>query len=192
MNLTQIWLIILIHQIIFQGLFFAKNILLQKKINQKIKGNNLEATIATLFFALFILSAFIMAYFKISFAHFIVINQQIATMIALILIALSLIISAASLFYLGDSWRVGVLEQQKTTLVTSGIYSISRNPYFVSYILIFIAYTLILQNIILLALGILCTILIHLMIRKEERYLHLTHKKLYEEYKKKTPRYLFI
>ncbi len=192
MSLTQIWQIILIHQIIFQGLFFSKNIFLQHKTGLKIRGDNSEATIATIFFALFIIITLIIAYFKTPFGQFMIINQQIATMIALILMALSLVISAASLFNLGDSWRVGVIKEQKTTLVTTGIYSISRNPYFVSYIIIFIAYTIILQNITLLIGGILCTILIHQMIRKEEEYLLQTHKKSYEEYKKKTPRYLFI
>ena len=192
MSLSQIWIIIIIHQIIFQGLFFAKNILLKQKIGLQIRGKNFEATLATMFFALFILTSLIISFFNLSFAHIAIINQQSATILALILMAISLIISAASLLNLGDSWRVGVIDEQKTTLITTGIYSISRNPYFVSYIIMFIAYTIILQNLILLVGTVVGTILIHLMIKKEEQYLLITHKESYQEYQKKTPRYLFI
>src|SRR5574341_2393107 len=37
----------------------------------------------------------------------------------------------ASLISFGDSWRVGVDEKQPGALVTTGVYTISRNPIFV-------------------------------------------------------------
>ncbi len=106
--------------------------------------------------------------------------------------ALSLLIAAASLFHLGDSWRVGVLEEQKTQLVTTGIYAHSRNPYFVSYIIMFAAYTILAQSAILLAMLLASVALIHAMIKKEEQYLLASHGQAYEEYMQNVGRYLFI
>ena len=91
---------------------------------------------------------------------------------------------------LKDSWRVGVLEDQKTELITSNIYRFTRNPYFVSYFLMFASYTVIQQNLILLGLSLLGFLLIHKMIIKEEKYLYTKHGDTYLQYKKKVPRYI--
>ena len=93
---------------------------------------------------------------------------------------------------LKDSWRVGVLEDQKTELVTTGIYRFTRNPYFLSYFLMFAAYTVLLQNLTLLGLSILGFLFVHKMIMKEERYLYSVHGDVYVEYKTKVPRYVII
>ena len=92
----------------------------------------------------------------------------------------------------GDSWRVGVLEDQKTELVTTGIYRFTRNPYFVSYFLMLAAYTVLLQNFILFGLSILGFLFVHKMIIKEEKYLYSVHGDAYVEYKTKVPRYVII
>ena len=189
---TEIWLIILVHQILFQGLFFAKNIMLQRKLGLPVRGNNSEASVATIFFAVFIAAAFIIAFFNISLGRFEVLGWQLVLIISLLLMVLCLIISAASLFNLGDSWRVGVIEDQQTDLVTTGIYAFSRNPYFVSYIIMFAAYAIILQNLILFVATLGGIVLIHNMIRKEEKYLLQLHGSAYEKYKQEVPRYLFV
>ncbi len=104
----------------------------------------------------------------------------------------NLIISAVSLTDLKDSWRVGVLEDQKTDLIMTGIYRFTRNPYFVSYLLMFAGYTVLLQNFILLGLSIAGFLFVHKMIKKEEEYLSSVHGDNYAQYKAKVPRYLII
>jgi hypothetical protein len=52
--MPKIWLIILLHQFVFQGMFVLKNIILQNKIGKQIRGKNIEATISIVFFAFFI------------------------------------------------------------------------------------------------------------------------------------------
>ena len=106
------------------------------------------------------------------------------------LLFLNLVISGASLMNLKDSWRVGVLEDQKTELVTTGIYRFTRNPYFVSFFLMFAAYTVLLQNLILFGLSISGFLFVHKMIMKEERYLYSVHGDAYVQYKAKVPRYM--
>lgn len=187
--MIQPLIIIVFHQLLFQGMFFAKNILLSKKLDIKIRGKNKEAVISVLFFALFVGASLYLSLTGASAGKIEGITTLYIQVPALALILLSLVISAFALIGLRESWRVGVIENQKTELITSGIYRFSRNPYFVSYIMMFSGYTLLLQNLILLGLALFNTILIHLMILKEEKYLLGVHADSYEEYKNKVPRY---
>ena len=91
-----------------------------------------------------------------------------------------------------DSWRVGIKEEDKTDLIISGIFKITRNPYFVSYIVLFLAYILLVANIIIIISALLSFFSIHKMIMKEEKYLEALHGKKYLDYKKNVPRYLLI
>ena len=188
----EIWVIILIHQLIFQGMFVAKNILLSRKIKKKIRGNNVEANRSIAFFALFISVALLGSYFNLPYGEVTLFNHQLSLIIGLLFIVVNLLISAASLIDLRDSWRVGIVNEQKTDLISTGIYKHTRNPYFLSYVLMFAAYTILLQNIILFVLSIGGFLFIHSMIKKEEVYLLGLHGDSYLAYKEKVPRYLFV
>jgi protein-S-isoprenylcysteine O-methyltransferase Ste14 len=111
--------------------------------------------------------------------------------LGLALLGANLLIGLASLRDLGDSWRVGVIEEQQTALVESGIYGFSRNPYFVAYLLMFAGYTVLLQSAILLVLSAVGFMLIHLMILREEKHLVTLHPQDYQAYRQRVPRYLF-
>jgi len=178
-----------VHLIIFQGMFIAKNITLGRKIKKSIRGKNIEATISIIYFSLIIVVALSISIFDVSFGKIQLVQNSIAINIGLALLVSSLIISAASLINLGDSWRVGVLEDQETKLVTSGIYRVTRNPYFVSYLLMFAGYTVILQYLLLLSLAIIAIFFVHNMILKEEKYLFTAHPGDFTDYKNKTPRH---
>lgn len=192
MKTPEIWTIILLHQILFQGIFIYKNLFLRKKLGIEIRGRNVEALAAQVLFAGFIAVALGISLFDITFGQILIVNQDATLTIALILMVLSLGISAASLIHLKDSWRVGVLENQKTELITTGIYSYSRNPYFVSYIIMFVAYTLILQNAILLVFLFVNLAINHKMILKEEAWLQSNHGEKFLTYKQHVPRYLIF
>ncbi len=188
----DVWILILIHQLIFQGMFISKNIILSKKLKKKIRGNNIEANISIAFFVLFIGVAFTISYFNLTFAKVGLLSNDTAMVIGLILISLNLLLSSFSLIDLKESWRVGIIKEQKTKLLTTGIYKYSRNPYFLSYLLMFASYTILLQDIILFALSIVGFLLIHKMVKKEEKYLFSIHGDLFLKYKKSTPRYLLF
>lgn len=89
-----------------------------------------------------------------------------------------------------DSWRAGIDESQKTSLVTSGIYKISRNPAFVGFDLIYIGSILATCNIVIIVLSIICIIIMHLEIKEEEKFLEKEFKEEYLVYKKSVKRYL--
>jgi len=91
---------------------------------------------------------------------------------------------------LKDSWRVGVFEDQKTDLITNGVYAYVRNPYFDSYFLLYLSLFLIRPSIVLIVLIILTVVALHKMVLNEEKNLLRLHGNAYEEYKAKTGRYL--
>ena len=190
--MNKYFYVVLIHQIIFQGMFFSKNIYLRRKSGHKIRGKNKEAVVSTVFFALFIVVSMILASIDSPTGSFHVVDSSLSFVLAILLIITNIIVGAASLINMKDSWRVGILEDQKNPLIEDGIYKLSRNPFFLSYILMFIAYTLLIQNIILFVFSIICILLTHSMIKKEEQYLLRVHKDLYIQYKKRVPRYFMI
>lgn len=185
-------LIILIHQTIFQGMFFAKNISLRRRLGMPIRGRNREATLSVGFFALLIIISLLLGLFDAPFGTFSVLKRTSALAVALTLLVINLFVGVASLIGLRDSWRVGVLEDQQTDLIERGIYSFSRNPYFLSYLIMFVAYTVLLQNIILLILSLVGFAMIHLMVLKEEKHLTALHGEKYRQYQKRVPRYIII
>lgn len=188
--MPETWILILLHQLIFQGMFVIKNSLLRNKIGKKIRGDNIEATISIIYFASFIIAAIVISFINPSFSKMQLLSEHLALSIGIAFLLINLLVSAASLIHLKDSWRVGVLEDQKTELVTSGIYQFTRNPYFVSYFLMFAAYTVLLQDLILFILSVIGVIFTHKMIVKEESYLFSVHGGSYTQYKKNVPRYI--
>ena len=53
---------------------------------------------------------------------------------------------AASVYTMRDSWRAGIPEGDKTEIVTTGIYSMSRNPAFLGFDLVYIGLLLMFFN----------------------------------------------
>jgi len=147
---------------------------------------------SVVFFALFIIISLLLGLYDAPFGTFNLLKRTSALAVALTLLAMNLLVGAASLIGLRDSWRVGVLEDQQTDLIEGGIYSFSRNPYFLSYLIMFVAYTVLLQNIILLILSIVGFAMIHLMVLKEEKHLTALHGEKYRQYQKRVPRYFII
>jgi len=185
-------LIVLIHQTIFQGMFFAKNISLRRRLGIPIRGSNREAIMSVVFIALFIFISLLLGLFDAPFGTFNLLTRTTALTITLTLLSMNLLVGAASLIGLKDSWRVGVLEEQRTDLIEEGVYRFSRNPYFLSYLIMFVAYTVLLQNIILLILSLAGFAMIHLMALKEEKHLTALHGENYLQYQKRVPRYIII
>jgi protein-S-isoprenylcysteine O-methyltransferase Ste14 len=75
-------------------------------------------------------------------------------------------------------------------LRTGGIYKISRNPMYASFIFLNMATFLFLPSLLLLAIMIYGMIVHHFIILSEEKYLEKTFGKVYLHYKSSTPRYL--
>ena len=96
-----------------------------------------------------------------------------------------------SVITMRDSWRAGVPKDEKTELVTSGIYAYSRNPAFLGFDLIYIGELLMFFNWYLLAVTLLAIIILHLQIvNVEEDFLSTAFGDAYLAYRKKVCRYI--
>ena len=182
------WLLLL-HQLLFQGMFFTKNVLLRRRLGQPIRGFNPEANLSIVFFVIFIGVALWLSLGQDPSQTTGLADGGVQIIASLFMLA-SLGISAASLKDLGDSWRVGVIEEQETELIERGVYRFSRNPYFLAYLLMFAGYTTLLKSPLLLILSLIGFGMIHNMILREERYLAKIHAVNYERYRHRVPRYL--
>lgn len=86
------------------------------------------------------------------------------------------------------SWRVGIPEE-KTSLITGGIYKWSRNPAFVGFDLLYLSICLMFFNIPLTVTSVWAAVMLHLQILQEEAHMHSMFGAEYDDYKKHTMRY---
>ena len=108
------------------------------------------------------------------------------------------ILLVIALFFLGKSLRqfrltknTAVLIKPASSLQTTGIYSISRNPMYVGLAILYVGITCFIGNwwhIVLFPL--LLIIVQEYIIRREEKYLQLEFGQAYEAYKNKVRRWL--
>ena len=97
----------------------------------------------------------------------------------------------ASVVEMKDNWRAGAQREDKTELVTTGIYAISRNPAFLGFDFMYIGILFAFFNWYLLFATVLALCLFHLQIvHVEEDFLAETFGEEYLKYKKKVCRYL--
>ncbi|MFH1298050.1 MAG: isoprenylcysteine carboxylmethyltransferase family protein [Bacteroidota bacterium] len=99
------------------------------------------------------------------------------------------VIMLVAFFHLGSSIRVG-LPETDTTLQTSGIYSLSRNPIYLGIFLICIASCLFFPNPVNIALTVYGMYMHHRIIVAEEKFLANRFGKAWEDYTSRVRRYL--
>src|SRR5690606_21168466 len=87
------------------------------------------------------------------------------------LLLVSLIVVWFSQSKMANSWRIGIDEDNKTKLVTNGVFSISRNPIFLGIMIANIGLFLVIPNAFTLLIISLSTISVNTQIRLEEEFL---------------------
>ena len=117
-------------------------------------------------------------------------QTQTLTIIGLALIHIALVWISIAQFQMSNSWRIGIDEENKTKLVTEGIFSISRNPIFLGMIISVLGLFFIVPNALTFFLTITTYIIIQIQIRLEEEFLQKQHAQDYVNYKLKTKRLL--
>ena len=75
-------------------------------------------------------------------------NSQTLKIAGVIFGVIGVIIFGIAVYTMRDNWRAGIPEKDKTELVTSGIFSISRNPAFLAFDLVYIGILLCFFNLI--------------------------------------------
>lgn len=89
-----------------------------------------------------------------------------------------------------QSWRIGIDEKNTTSLITKGLFSISRNLVFLGMIISTAGMFLIIPNAITFFVAITSYIVIQIQIRLEEEFLQRVYGRSYGDYKLKVRRLL--
>lgn len=92
---------------------------------------------------------------------------------------------------MGNSWRIGVDEAERTELVTEGPFGVVRNPIFTFMLLTGAGLALVVPNVVALVGWILLVVAIHLQVRVvEEPYLARVHGATYAAYCQEVGRFV--
>lgn len=105
------------------------------------------------------------------------------------LLHLSLIWVFTAQLQMADSWRIGIDSKNKTELITTGLFSISRNPIFLGIMIANIGLFLVIPNAITLLITALSTSTIQTQVRLEESFLKDLHGAAYADYYDKVRRW---
>lgn len=89
---------------------------------------------------------------------------------------------------MGNSWRIGIDEKNKSELVTHGLFSISRNPVFLGMMLSLFSIFMVLPNILTFFIAFTGYIVIQIQIRLEKEFLLKEFGQKYIDYKNNTRR----
>lgn len=90
---------------------------------------------------------------------------------------------------MSNSWRMGVIASKDIPLITDGLFRLSRNPFYVGLLLVFWGIAIAISSVVIIAISIAQTVLIHRQVLKEEKALSSSLGEGYENYKKATRRY---
>lgn len=148
-------------------------------------GNVMKVLLAALFVVILMYSFGNIYQFTIPIPYLQNLNIRWA---AIVLIHISLIWIIIAQVQMSNSWRIGIDEQNKTDLVTNGLFSISRNPVFLGMIICVAGLFLVIANAISFCILVTTYIVIQIQIRLEEEFLKKQHGEQYISYQSKTRR----
>jgi protein-S-isoprenylcysteine O-methyltransferase Ste14 len=131
--------------------------------------------------AVIIVFAFFAPFYKYA-APFVWLEHQRVKTIGLVLLAASLVWTAIAQIQMGASWRIGIDEKNRTELVQSGLFGVSRNPIFFGMRVVLLGFFLTLPNALTLLAMVLGDVLMQIQVRLEEEFLKSAHGENYEAY----------
>ena len=117
------------------------------------------------------------------------IQSPILETMGAVFICLSVLLMFITLVHFKSSLRFGMNSNNQGKLITTGIFSYSRNPFFLSLNLYFIGHSLIFPGILFLATTCMAVAAIHLFILKEEKFMRMHYRNQYINYQQKVGRY---
>ena len=112
--------------------------------------------------------------------------------IALLFLFSGLTLAELTSFRLKKDLVFGLSDSKSHQLQTKGVFSISRHPFYMGFLLILISSVLFVPNIFNIILLVISWILHHLIMIKEEEFLTSKYGDEYKDYSKKVNRYITI
>ena len=183
---------IVLLSIAYLVVFVARNLIVKARTGQKIRSRDRLLTTSIISTAVSIgvtiLSTMSVSFYRLMIP-FMLIRYPLIAYAGFLLFGISILMGWMISAQLRNSWRVGVHADQKTELIQDGIYARIRNPYFLSYFLMFLSLFLVRLSLILLGLLVFTVAMFHRMVLKEERFLTRLHGQAYLSYKQATGRY---
>jgi len=116
-------------------------------------------------------------------------SSSIIDIIGALLISAALMFLFLALLHFKQSLRFGLDENNQGKLITTGIFSFSRNPFFLSLDLYFLGLALIFSNLFFISFAVLAIVSIHFFILKEEKFLKKAFGDDYLSYSNSVRRY---
>jgi protein-S-isoprenylcysteine O-methyltransferase Ste14 len=117
-------------------------------------------------------------------------NAAAVKIVGLALVSLGLITFILAFLSFGNSWRIGIDRQKPGTLVTKGIFSITRNPIYLAFDLLSFGMFLMNGTWFFLIFASLAALACHFQILREEEFLRRQYGQDFAEYCRRTARYL--
>ena len=109
-------------------------------------------------------------------------DNEIVQIIGLVLMILALGWIATAQTHMGKSWRIGIDFENRTELVETGLFSVSRNPIFLGVRTGILGFFLALPNAFTLVAVVLADVLMQIQVRLEEEFLTSVHGEKYREF----------
>ena len=191
-------ILVLISLIIFYIILIGRTILLS---NNGIKvivigknSNKITNLLENLALPFLILWAILISLMAFNIEIPIIFNELVKNSylyyLGILLCYIGLLIFICSVASFGDSWRIGIDNDNQGKLVTNGVFKYSRNPLFLCMDIYFIGITLVYPRLIFIIMTLIFVVAVHRQILNEEKHLLNIYKEDYKNYKKQTRRYL--
>ncbi len=117
-------------------------------------------------------------------------DQGVIKLTSLLLLVSALIWVFLAQSQMGNSWRVGIDDENHTGLVNHGLFKLSRNPVFLGVRFFLLGIFLLLPSLTMLFFVLFVELLVQLQVRFEEEYLFGLHGERYREYCSQVNRWL--
>ena len=117
-------------------------------------------------------------------------ENQLIVFVGIFFLIISLFWIWVAQTQMGNSWRIGIDEQRKMELITTGMFSISRNPIFLGMKVNLLGFFLVIPNAVTLTVVVTGFALIDIQVRLEEQHLLNLNDDSYQNYYKKVRRWL--
>jgi protein-S-isoprenylcysteine O-methyltransferase Ste14 len=170
--------------------FMLKSVITSIRTKQSIRGKSLKVNLVIINSIILGIVAF--TNHPDNFFWIRILDLSAIKIMGLIIISLACVLGISTLITMKDSWRVGIRPEQKTDLITNAFFKYSRNPFFLSFNLLFLGIFLEFPTLVYLIFYISFIIILHLIIRDEEKHLMLQHGESYKNYKDSVNRYFSL
>ncbi|MEM6813334.1 MAG: isoprenylcysteine carboxylmethyltransferase family protein [Bacteroidota bacterium] len=108
----------------------------------------------------------------------------------LILLIISFLWTSIAQYQMSKSWRIGIDYEEKTDLISHGLFEYSRNPIFLGVLISYLGTFLIIPNILSFSILLVTFVTIQTQVRLEEEYLESVQGNQYLNYKKDVRRWI--